>query len=88
MTTETKKEKLKRYIATILTSTIAGVLTTMIVSFFQINPLKDNIQEQNTTIQTLKQNVILLESTIQLQNTQINQIKAYIETNYGPITVN
>jgi uncharacterized membrane protein YgaE (UPF0421/DUF939 family) len=71
MTTRTNKEKwYKHYIASTISAIIAGVVVAIIVMFFKISPLENEIQVQNTTIQNLENNVTILNTIIQPQNDQ------------------
>ena len=74
---------------------IAPVIAGLIGAFVKINGLENKVEIQNSVIQSnkiemqkLENNIILLNNTILQQNTEINNIKSYIETNYGPITIN
>lgn len=84
MTTETNKEKLHKHLIAaifaavkhpLISTIIGGIVVAIIVWIFGINPLENKIQQQNTTIERLENNVISFKTTIEQQNITIEKLE-------------
>ena len=77
MTTEKKwyKHPIATTIFTVILGVVSSILAAIIISEFKIGQLEYKIQEQNTVIHKLENNIISFESTIQEQNITIQKLE-------------